>query len=389
MQVGGQLRLNQHCTDMAFNFFKMAVSKGLTRGRRSAYVVAACLYMTCRLEGTPHLLLDFSDVLRVNIYDLGKTFSFLCRALFVNVPPTDPCVYVLRFANCLKFGEREHDVVMMALKLVARMKRDWMVIGRRPTGVCGAALLLAARAHNFNRTIADIVKVVSIGESVLRKRLAEFSATPSSSLTLEEFQSVDLEEEADPPCFTEGKAKARLRQEKEAAARAAAVVPADFLSHLSAVDAAISQKLAKRRSGGTPGRPQAGFTVPDTVPDAGPGDPELSAAADFISEEVLEAAGMGDTARKLAVKAQEHKASGNFMDKYRAFAPTLHSLGLSTDAEEEAASFDSPFPLPTPWSQGRGYAGRRRRRRRRRRRPPRAVSWTWRGSTTRRSTSTS
>lgn len=95
----------------------------------------------------------------------------------------------------------------MALRLVQRMKRDWMAIGRRPTGVCGAALLLAAKFYGFNRNVTDIVRVVNIGEAVVRKRLMEFELTASSSLTLEEFPTVDIEQEADPPSFTEGKKK--------------------------------------------------------------------------------------------------------------------------------------------------------------------------------------
>lgn len=54
--VGAQLRLNQHCIDTAFNFFKMAVNKRLTRGRKTMHVVAACVYLVCRTEGTPRIL---------------------------------------------------------------------------------------------------------------------------------------------------------------------------------------------------------------------------------------------------------------------------------------------------------------------------------------------
>ena len=43
-------------------------------------------------------------------------------------------------------------------------------------------------------------------------RLAEFEETPSSQLTIDEFQKIDLEEEMDPPCFTKGKQKAKLAQ---------------------------------------------------------------------------------------------------------------------------------------------------------------------------------
>ena len=54
--LGNQLRLNQHCVDTAFNFFKMAVIRRLTRGRRTHHVTAACLYIVCRTEGTPRIL---------------------------------------------------------------------------------------------------------------------------------------------------------------------------------------------------------------------------------------------------------------------------------------------------------------------------------------------
>ncbi|KAK3554633.1 hypothetical protein QTP70_030007 [Hemibagrus guttatus] len=53
--LGHQLQMNQHCLNTAFNFYKMALCKRLTRGRKSAHVIAACLYLVCRTEGTPQV----------------------------------------------------------------------------------------------------------------------------------------------------------------------------------------------------------------------------------------------------------------------------------------------------------------------------------------------
>ena len=50
----------------------------------------------------------------------------------------DPCLYIPRFAHMLEFGEKTHQVSMTALRLLQRMKRDWMHTGRRPSGLCGA-----------------------------------------------------------------------------------------------------------------------------------------------------------------------------------------------------------------------------------------------------------
>ncbi|XP_065723104.2 transcription factor IIIB 90 kDa subunit isoform X2 [Drosophila suzukii] len=117
----------------------------------------------------------------------------------------------MRFANRLQLGAKTHEVSMTALRIVQRMKKDCMHSGRRPTGLCGAALLIAARMHDFSRTMLDVIGVVKIHESTLRKRLSEFAETPSGGLTLEEFMTVDLEREQDPPSFKAARKKDRER----------------------------------------------------------------------------------------------------------------------------------------------------------------------------------
>lgn len=82
----------------------------------------------------------------------------------------DPCLYITRFAHHLEFGDKTHEVSMTALRMVQRMKRDWMHTGRRPSGLCGAALLVASRLHDFNRSIRDLVRIVKVCETTIRKR---------------------------------------------------------------------------------------------------------------------------------------------------------------------------------------------------------------------------
>jgi transcription factor IIIB subunit 2 len=79
------------------------------------------------------------------------------RLLSLNLPIIDPSLYIHRFAAQLELKDdnnidRTHIVAMTALRLVARMKRDWIQVGRRPSGVCGACLLIAARMHGFKRS---------------------------------------------------------------------------------------------------------------------------------------------------------------------------------------------------------------------------------------------
>jgi transcription factor IIIB subunit 2 len=81
------------------------------------------------------------------------------------------------------------------------MNRDWIQTGRRPAGLCGAALMMAARLHGFNRTVDDIVDVVRIGDKTLLMRIREFTNTPSSELTPSQFLTMDTSVNTLPPCM--------------------------------------------------------------------------------------------------------------------------------------------------------------------------------------------
>lgn len=155
--------------------------------------------------------LPSSSSFQVNVFELGHTYLQLVQTLNLRLPLVDPSHYISRFAALLEFGEETHRVATDAVRLVQRFDRDWVTKGRRPAGICGAALLLAARMNNFRRSVEEIVQVVKIADTTLKKRLEEFKKTPSGALTLADFRTVWLDEEMDPPAFTKGKE----REEKE------------------------------------------------------------------------------------------------------------------------------------------------------------------------------
>lgn len=175
----------------ARRFYEIALMRNFTRGRRADQVAASCLYIACRENNKPFLLIEFSEILRVNVYVLGAVFLQLCKLLRLEEHPfiqklVDPSLFIHRFASGL-LGVGNQDVERTALHIVASMKRDWMQTGRKPSGICGAALYIAALSHGYKFSKADIVKIVHICEATLTKRLIEFEDTESGSLTIEEF----------------------------------------------------------------------------------------------------------------------------------------------------------------------------------------------------------
>ena len=242
-QLAAALRLGQHYVESAHRLFLIAVTRNFVQGRRTANVVAACLYIVCRRNKAPYLLIDFSDVLQTNVYILGTCFVKFCRMLNVTLPQLDPTLYIHRFASKLNFGSKKHQVAMTAIRLVQRFKRDWIQTGRRPAGICAAALLLAGRMHGFDRSRKNVVSVVRVCDQTLRNRLDEFSCTPTADLTIEEFARIDLPNACDPPAFI---AAERSRHEKESkqkelldAKRAAEAVTDDSVQQMQLIMDAI------------------------------------------------------------------------------------------------------------------------------------------------------
>ncbi|EQL33748.1 hypothetical protein RJZ56_003036 [Blastomyces dermatitidis] len=219
-QLSRALNVPESATKAAGQVFKLAVGLNFIQGRRTKTVAAVCLYIACRRQdGNTVMLIDFADVLMINVFKLGRAYKALLDELRLGgnvfiMNPIDPESLIYRFAKQLEFGSSMMQVASEAVRIVQRMNRDWMITGRRPAGICGAALILAARMNNFRRTVREVVYVVKVTELTIHQRLNEFKATESGDLTVDQFRSVQLENSHDPPSFTQGKRLKQAMKEK-------------------------------------------------------------------------------------------------------------------------------------------------------------------------------
>ncbi|XP_019162964.1 PREDICTED: transcription factor IIIB 60 kDa subunit-like isoform X3 [Ipomoea nil] len=197
-----KLNLLDDIGPQATSFYRIALERSFTKGRITAHVAASCLYIACRIKSKPFLLIDFAMLLTVNVYVLGAVYLQLCKLLSLEEhpivqKPVDPSLFMHRYTNVLMKGDYKSGVSKRALQIVASMKRDWMQTGRKPGGICGAALYISALSYGFRYSKSDVVKVVHICEATLSKRLFEFETTDSGSLTIEELEckAKEIEEE--------------------------------------------------------------------------------------------------------------------------------------------------------------------------------------------------
>lgn len=292
-------------SDKAMGIWKLASNNNFTQGRRADEVAGACLYIACRhnAENTI-LLMDIAEVISVNVFSLGDTYKGLLANLFVDLKETTKMIeiepLILKYASKLEFGEKTRQVAEDAVKIIRRMKRDWIVTGRHPAGLCGACLILAARMNNFRRTVREVVFVVKVADLTIAKRLEEFKRTRAAHLKINEFREkgVRIREQADPPAILDAelrkqnflrkqlKRKAYEMSRDSSRQSSAALEPASY-SQAQTVQLAKRTKTSSSRSNVVvqaatqqqPRRDADGFAIPDM-----PLDPALRRSASVVSD---------------------------------------------------------------------------------------------------------
>lgn len=224
--------------------FTAAYNRGFYRGRTLDGVALVCAYLAVRKGSNRSLMLiDFAELGDTNVFELGNMAKALHEKLYMGkyrenfikdareaglnehrladkrwkediaagkeghhrssgeqlylVEPED---LINRFCDKLDFGDATTTdrVKNDAVKIAKSMKREWMVDGRRPAGVAGAAVILAARMNNFRRTLREVVLVAKVTEVTLGKRIEEFKETKSSTFSVTQFRSLDPEKAISP-----------------------------------------------------------------------------------------------------------------------------------------------------------------------------------------------
>lgn len=222
----------------------------------------------------------------MNVFKLSMTFKALLKALnlsnniFGTLEPVHIESLILRFAGDMQFGRDKQRIANEAVRIVQRMSRDWMTEGRRPGGICGAALILAARMNNLRRAVKEVVYIVRVAEVTISKRLDEFKATESSGLTVEQFRTMDLPGAADPPSFqkkkkTKDKRKHREKDKVRTSKGKKRSLPMEDQLNIDADDASEQTESAIPLRRSTRGRKR---TAPIEVEDDGTTDDESERA---------------------------------------------------------------------------------------------------------------
>jgi len=102
--IAQKLKLNRQLIEQGRRTYQRAQTDyNFIQGRSSDQIGTVCLYIACRLNQTPHLLIDFSDASQVNVYKLGSLYLKLVNKLKLKIPNIDPSIFMQRFSQKLEF----------------------------------------------------------------------------------------------------------------------------------------------------------------------------------------------------------------------------------------------------------------------------------------------
>ncbi|KAG5500107.1 hypothetical protein JIQ42_04442 [Leishmania sp. Namibia] len=204
LNISRQLEISEETVERALGIYKVALNLNAVSGTRPS-VLCACLYAACRRERTSHVIYDFCEANGEDPHTILSQMKYICHATHTEVPVIDPSCYVQRFAEQMDLGPQTTDVVVCALKVLRAMQDDWISCGRRPMGVCAAALLVACYVFGISRTPEQVCGMVRLTSNTIGKRLAEFAATPTARL--ENIDDYQPSHETLPPAFNDSSRK--------------------------------------------------------------------------------------------------------------------------------------------------------------------------------------
>jgi transcription initiation factor TFIIB len=169
-RLANQLHLTRAVREEAAIIYRKAVEKGLVRGRSIESVVAASVYVACRLKRVPRTLDEISMYTRANRKEIARCYRLLIKELQIKVPIANPIDYIPRMGSLLDLSGK---AMKTAAEIIQMAKKKALTAGKDPAGLAAAAIYIATLLENERRTQKEIANIAGVTEVTVRNRYKE------------------------------------------------------------------------------------------------------------------------------------------------------------------------------------------------------------------------
>lgn len=145
--------------------FERAQEADLLKGRSIEGFAAAGVYAACRMVGIGRTRDEVIDTARADRGELNAAYDALNRDLALPIAPVDPREYLPRLASYLEVPHGvEHDARTYADYLMG----EGLAAGRKPGGVAGACLYVAAGDRDVDISQREVADAADVSPVTLR-----------------------------------------------------------------------------------------------------------------------------------------------------------------------------------------------------------------------------
>ncbi len=166
------LHLPKNVREEAARIYRLAVEKGLVRGRSIENVVAAAIYAACRELKIPRTLDEIASHTRSERKDIARCYRLLLKELDIKVKTSDPIDFIPRIAHALGLSGA---VMRKAAELLNIAREKGITAGKDPAGLAAAAVYIAALLLGERRTQKEVAQVAGVTEVTVRNRYKELA----------------------------------------------------------------------------------------------------------------------------------------------------------------------------------------------------------------------
>lgn len=163
-----KLQIPSPVQETAAVIYRKALNQGLVQGRSIVALVAASLYVACRLTRTPKTLNEIVGASLRSRKEVSRCYRTLLRRLEIRQPIHDPIEYITKIAE--KAGIPS-EVQGLAVRILREAKGRQITAGKDPMGVAASVLYVASQLKkNKKITLESIAKAAKRTEVTIRNR---------------------------------------------------------------------------------------------------------------------------------------------------------------------------------------------------------------------------
>ncbi|MFX0055365.1 MAG: transcription initiation factor IIB [Promethearchaeota archaeon] len=169
-RLSSQLGIPRDARETSALIYRKALAKRLVRGRSIDSVVAASIYLACRIHRIPRRLDEIVTEAKTNRKQISQAVRLVLSKVNVEVPLASAKDLIPRLSSDLGLEGR---TIRKATEIIQRAKEGRITVGKDPGGIAGAALYIAGILEEDRRTQREIAKVSHVTEVTIRNRYKE------------------------------------------------------------------------------------------------------------------------------------------------------------------------------------------------------------------------